>query len=234
MPNCEPTGARDGTAVKIGAMGARRGERGFTLIELMAVVGILLIVTVVGFPAFQNWLDQQRLMAFVRDASVELVRARQEAIQRGVPVIAQPNYDERMLFVWADVDSNRAFNPDATKPNRTTDYEIGRIYLATQSEVHFHGAGDANPYGADALAGLTPMPSGSNAYVFEPDGSIRHVGGVRVADERGNFFELRAAPKATGKIRVMKYNSGPSWGDAAGYFEQGNVPSTGKPLWVWY
>jgi Tfp pilus assembly protein FimT len=212
-------------------------EAGFTLIELIGVVGILLILAVVGFPAMSKWLDQQRLLGFVNDASVQLVRARQEAVQRGVPVIAQAQPAEMRLFLWADVDGNCAFNPDPTKVARTVDYQIGLVLLPTQSTVVFGGPGGP----AAAIDGLTNVTdnskgcfgTGLNAFVFERDGSIRDPGGLRITDDEGNFFELRAAPKATGKTRVLKFNPAPSWGDPAGWYEKGNVPSTGAPTWVW-
>ncbi|HVS12427.1 MAG TPA: GspH/FimT family pseudopilin [Thermoanaerobaculia bacterium] len=196
------------------------------MIELIGVVGILLIMAVVGYPALSTWLDQQRVLGFVNDASVQLVRARQEAVQRGVPVIAQADPASGRIRIWADVDDNRAYNPDSTAVARTVDYQIGVLMLPTQTEVMFAGPGGM-------IEGLTAMPTGENAFVFEPDGSIRHVGALRIADDMGNFFELRVEPKATGKTQVRKYNPAPSWGDAAGWYEKGNVPSTGAPTWVW-
>jgi type IV fimbrial biogenesis protein FimT len=204
----------------------RSRQAGFTLIELMGTLGILMLLAVVGFPAFSRWVDQQRLLGFVNDSSVQLVRARQEAIQRGVPVVAQPDTGKGVLRLWADVDDDLAFDPDTSAVNRTTDYSLGQVMLPTQSTVLFGG-----PEGM--IEGLTSMPDGLNAFVFERDGSVRDVGALRISDDRGNSFELRVEPKATGKTRVRMYNGAPSWGDPAGYYEKGNVPSTGAPTWVW-
>lgn len=212
-----------------GRLRSAAAQGGYTLIELIGVVGLLLLFAAVGFPALSTWLDQQRVLGFVNDASVQLVRARQEAVQRGVPVIAQPKPDTGELFLWVDVDDNRTYNPNPSAVKRTVDYALGRVMLPTQTEVVFAGPGGA----ADRIDGLTTMPSGDNSFVFEPDGSIRDVGALRIADDRGNFFELRVEPRATAKSEVRKYNPAPSWGDAAGWFEKGNVPSTGAPTWVW-
>jgi len=201
-------------------------QAGFTLIELLGTVGILMLLAVVGFPALSNWVDQQRILGFVNDGSVQLVRARQEAIQRGVPVVVQPDVDAGVLESWADVDDDLTFDPDPSAVNRTTDYSIGQVMLPTQSVVVFGGPGGI-------VADLTVMPEGLNAFVFEPDGSIRQTGAVRVSDDRGNSFELRVEPKATAKTRILKYNGAPSWGGSADYYEKGNVPSTGAPTWVW-
>ena len=205
-------------------------QRGFTLVELLGVVAIILLLTVVGLPAFTTWIDQQRLTGFVSEASVQLVRARQEAVQRGVPVIAQPDPIDGSILVWADVDENDTFNPNPSALRRTVDYQLARLFLPTRSVVVFNGPGGT----ADMIDGLTIMPSGANAFVFEPDGSVRDTGGLRISDEKNNYLELRVDPKATGKTRVLKYNSSPSWGDAAEWYEKANVPSTGAPTWVWY
>ena len=212
---------------------SRRG--GFTLIELLVVLALILLFTVVGFPALSRILDQRRLTSFVQEASVVLARARAEAIQRGVPVVAEPDFEDREIRVWADVDDDGAYEPDPDVTPRTVDYFVTRVRLPTESEVHFWGPDDSDPYGSDAIRDLTEIDDGENSYVFEPDGSIRDVGALRIGDERGNYFELSAQPKSTGRVQVLKYNADPAWtGGTEGFYPAGNHASSGDPLWVWY
>ena len=207
---------------------------GFTLIELLIVLALILLFTAVGFPAFSRIVDQRRLTGTVQEISVTLARARAEAVQRNVPVVAEPDFDKREIRVWADVDEDLVYTPDPDATPRTVDYFVTRVQLPTESEVHFWGAEDADAYGSDAIDGLTEIDDAENSYVFDPDGSIRDMGALRIGDDRGNYFELRAAPKSTGRVQVLKYNPDPAWGDDEGYFPAGNHSSTGDPLWVWF
>lgn len=212
----------------------RSRETGFTLIELMVVLALILLFTAVGFPAFSRIIDQRRLTGSVQEASVVLARARAEAVQRNVPVVAEPDFDKREIRIWADVDNNLVYEPDPDATPRTVDYFVTRVQLPTESAVHYWGPDDSDPYGSDAIDGLTEIDDAENSYVFDPDGSIRDVGGLRIGDDRGNYFELRAAPKSTGRVQVLKYNAEPAWGDDdPGFYPAGNATS-GEPLWVWY
>jgi prepilin-type N-terminal cleavage/methylation domain-containing protein len=211
-----------------------RSVAGFTLIELLVVLALILLFTGLGFPALSRILDQRRLVGYVQEASVALARARAEAIQRGVPVVAEPDFEDREIRVWADVDDDLVFEPDPDATPRTVDYFITRVRLPTESEVHFWGPDDSDPYGGDAIRGLTAIDDAENSYVFEPDGSVRTVGALRIGDDRGNYFELAAAPKSTGRVQMLKYNADPAWtGGSEGFYPAGNA-SSGEPLWVWY
>jgi prepilin-type N-terminal cleavage/methylation domain-containing protein len=208
---------------------------GFTLVELLVVLALILLFTTLGFPALSRIIDQRRLSGSVQEISVVLARARAEAVQRGVPVVAEPDFDLREVRVWVDVDSNLVFEPDPDATPRTVDYFVTRVQLPTESQVHFWGPGNNDPNGNEAIDGLTAIADAENSYVFEPNGSIRDIGGVRVGDDRGNFFELRAAPKSTGRVQVLKYHGDPGWsGGDPGFYPAGNHVTTGEPLWVWY
>ncbi|HUP24928.1 MAG TPA: prepilin-type N-terminal cleavage/methylation domain-containing protein [Thermoanaerobaculia bacterium] len=208
---------------------------GFTLVELLVVLALILLFTAMGFPALSRIIDQRRLTGYVQEASVALARGRAEAIQRGVPVVAEPDFDLRELRVWADVDGNLVFEPDPAATARTVDYLITRVPLPTDSDVHFWGPGNKSPYGNKAIRDLTKITGAPNSYVFEPNGSIRDTGGLRIGDDRGNYFELRAEPRSTGRVQVLKYHPAPAWqGGTAAFYPPGNHATTGEPLWVWF
>ncbi len=44
----------------------KRSERGFTVIELLAVIAIMLVITAIATPSFYYWLPKYRLSAGAR------------------------------------------------------------------------------------------------------------------------------------------------------------------------
>ena len=62
------------------------GEDGFTLIEIMMVVGILGMVLVMGMPAFIQSIRKDPLRQSVSDIETACSKAREAAILRGSPV----------------------------------------------------------------------------------------------------------------------------------------------------
>lgn len=213
---------------------------GFTLIEVLVVLTILFIMALVGFPIIQQLILRNKLMGVTRELTHALHLARHTAVRTGRPVVAEADYaeDTLVVFVNVDDDANLRYEPDLAKPPKTTDYTIARVPLpAAQSasaSVYFWGPADASAEGADAVVGFTPADGGRpSAAVFERDGSIRDVGAFRIADTRGNFFELRIEPQATAQVEVLKYyNDNPPWGGSPDYFPQGQHPA-GFPLWMW-
>ena len=213
-----------------------RHASGFTLIEAVVVLAVISIVIVIGFPSFVRLTQKARLQGFVQEISIHMASARQEAIRRGVPVVVQPRFATRDLFAYAnvDLDTSLDYDPDDTATVGTADYEVVRLLLPGTRIFDFWGPADGEPSGPDVVDGGTALSDGPNGIVFEPDGSVRDEGAIRVADVNGNFFEVRVAPAATGRVTVLKWNQEPSWGDDAGFYEKGREPISGAPTWVWY
>ena len=60
--------------------------RGFTLVEMMAVVFIIAILATIGYPAMNRMLSTQAVRSAAYDLFADLVYARSEAITRGTTV----------------------------------------------------------------------------------------------------------------------------------------------------
>lgn len=70
---------------------ARRPAPGFTLIELMVVVSILVILIGVVAPSFRTFLEGQQVKGLAYDLTTDLLIARSEALKRGTPVTITPS-----------------------------------------------------------------------------------------------------------------------------------------------
>ena len=60
----------------------KRSERGFTVVELITVVGIMMVITAIATPSFYYWLPKYRLSAGARQIAADLQLARMKAISQ--------------------------------------------------------------------------------------------------------------------------------------------------------
>ena len=63
-----------------------RDQQGFSLIELIVIIGIIAILVVVAIPNFTEWRNNQNLKAAAREAFSSFQFARLEAARRDTPV----------------------------------------------------------------------------------------------------------------------------------------------------
>ncbi len=208
---------------------------GFTLFELMVIIAIVLMIALVGFPALQQRLEQARVKGFVESASARFGEARAEAVRGRFPVVVQPDLttNEIVTFANVDNDANFSFNPDTSVTHRTADYEISRVRLPVDFDIEFRTP-PVNGNGSDIVDGLTETSADDNAAVFLPDGSVQDTGGIRFGDKRGNYFEVRVFPRATGKVQIQKWDPEPPWGGSADFFPRGRHPTADVPMWRWF
>ncbi len=62
---------------------AHRHQAGFTLIEMMVVVGMILVLSVMALPQLQQWQTNQRARSAIRSMGNTFAAARSEAIRTG-------------------------------------------------------------------------------------------------------------------------------------------------------
>lgn len=62
------------------------GQRGYSLVELLVVVGIVGLISLVGVPAFITYFNSARVTSALREFTTELRGARQRAVTRNRPV----------------------------------------------------------------------------------------------------------------------------------------------------
>ncbi len=60
----------------------QRSERGFTVVELLTVIAIMMVITAIATPSFYYWLPKYRLSAGARQIAADLQLARMKAISQ--------------------------------------------------------------------------------------------------------------------------------------------------------
>lgn len=186
---------------------------GFSLVEGVLVVAIIGIASALLIPALGKTIRVAKMRGVTTNNESILRRCRYEAIKRGVPCQVNIVTADGELFAFADVHGgdptlppDGLFNPITTQPVGATDYEVRRQEMPV---------------------GITLEPSDGftgDRIVFEPDGSVREAGAVRVTDTYGNQLEIRITTASASRIEVLKFQDG-------AYRSQGEGP-TGE-AWRW-
>ena len=199
-------------------MRSRHGfAAGFTVVEVLVTVTVIAVGSVLAYPALQQFIHRNKILGGVQSASTLMREARFEAIKRGVPCVVHADGTTNEVIAFADVDGDLTFNPDPAETTfRATDYELRRVRLPA-------GVGFTAPGAEPTVFGFTALPlEPLNGAVFESDGSIRDLGGLRVGDLRGNYLEARVEPAASARVTLRKW-------DGTNWLAQGE----GGKTWEW-
>lgn len=99
--------------------------RGFTLVELMITIAIMVVVLTVAIPSFLSTIQNNRITTLTNDLVGALNLARSEAIKRGVSVSVCAASDQNFTacgsdwtngwFVFVNPDENTTFANDTTE-----------------------------------------------------------------------------------------------------------------------
>ena len=165
---------------------------GFTMLELIIVLCLLGIMMIIGFPALLNMIRRSKVETVIKEAAMEVRAARLQAVKHSYSTFAQADLTGRRLVVWRDAGA-AGFTPG-------TDEQLAELQLPD-------GMSFVGPPSSPAPSEGLPA---DNYFTFRSTGQADVNGGIRLADERGNYFEVRVDPAATGKVTLRKWDDATS------------------------
>jgi len=148
-------------------------ERGFTITELLIVLGIIGISIAASWPSMQGLMQQHRLTGTTNELVTHLRLAREKSVAEGNNYIVTFRIPLNDYQVWDDEGSDAIMGPD----------DLRRIHeMPDRTNVR-----NANFFGA-------------NRIIFRPDGTANASGSVQVTN--GEFARQINVLASTGKVTV--------------------------------
>jgi type IV fimbrial biogenesis protein FimT len=165
---------------------------GFTLMELIVTISILVILCSMAFPAFSSWLPEYRLKSAARDVFSNMQLARRMSIK------ANDNY--RVVFNPGGDGSYRIVRPDGT-----TDRTINFLNYDKGGGIGY-GGGKATK-SATTSGGSIPSDGVSYQYnkiSFNPRGLGSGMGYTYLCNRNGTAYAIGSW--ISGIIVIRKWN----------------------------
>lgn len=119
--------------------------RGFTLVELLTVVVLLVVFAMLAVPSFSELIASQRVQMAAMDLFTSLLRARSEAIKQNTDVMLSPagTWDAgwAVMAGGTSIDTHAATsNVSITDPGAVTYRNSGRLAGLTQPKFSISAA----------------------------------------------------------------------------------------------
>lgn len=203
----------------------RRRAGGFTVIELLIAMTVLLILMLLGMPALMRMLERQKAYSATTELAALARLARLEAIRRGIRSGVTVDYPTRTATAFVDANGNNQM--DAGEET------FGQTVLP--KTIEFQGPGESSPGGPLASVGLPEVDS-EGTLIFDSAGAARVAttvtepwGAFRLKARDENYFEVAIESPITGRIAVRKW-VGVDAANAAYW----HINGQGGKAWRWY
>ena len=164
----------------------RAAERGFSLIELLIVIGLLGLVVLVGMPALDDWLERYRVRTAAQNLAADMQLQRMRAVSRNrqFRIAFDALNSEYTLF---ESDGGGGWTQIEVVPNSLPQ---GVTFTSTLGDpIQLSFAGDAD------------------VAVFHPDGSVNdrlaQDSLVFLTNIRGEAFRV-IINQVTGRVQVLE------------------------------
>lgn len=195
--------------------------QGFSLIELMVVVSIIVIISAASIPMGLNFVRHYQVMGAAQNIAAQMQSARGQAVklntQRGV--LLNFNYPAAGQYQWTSLDPNpmtAAWDTPVYPNYAPKNYQEGAAVfgIVPTPPANISDPDPANgvfsPHGVpiDMPQELAFDPGASNALLFRADGSVRAVNtmgpsGAGVLTPNGARWEITIRDPRTNITRLI-------------------------------
>ena len=202
-----------------------RGSPGFSLLEALVVLVIILLLAIIGLPNFLGVMKKIRLESAATDIANVMNQTRLRAIR--------DNTSYTVSIQAGEVVGKGGYGSGELTPGVV---EATEIRATPQQPVSIYKPGDGAADCLDKYDGSGDF-FGGDSVTYEGTGVSTDSAAICVHDGQGNILQV-VVPYTTTQPKIRKYlqagADSPS-GDA-GFFEKtGANPTTGKAnIWVWY
>ncbi len=176
-----------------------RKNSGFTLIELMIVVVVLVILAAVSVPIFLSWLPEYRLRGAADDLYAHLQHAKMRAIR--------DNNNWAVQFVES---SNSYTIYSNYKDSSDTGTAVKTINLSDHGSGVGYGNGNAPQNATGAAAPFNNVTFLNNWVVFNRRGMVNILGYVYLSNNAGSARAV-GTPAMAGVVRLRRWAGGSNW-----------------------
>lgn len=175
----------------------RRGRPGYTILELLAVLAVIIIIGAVVLPSTSTLWGSSRSDAAADQVRGELAAARSWAIQEGIPVRVALSADGTKLRRGPESEFDQTFVPESTPGARRTEVTFEKVTAELTADGDESRAPEADGWRTVA--------------VFLSDGTCRVERGtnpsvsVSLREEGRTVAGLRVTVRPlTGETRVVR------------------------------
>ncbi|MBC7929169.1 MAG: GspH/FimT family protein [Rubrivivax sp.] len=197
----------------------RQSDGGFSMIELLVVVAVVLVVSAIGIPQLVSSRRLIRSAGLSREMLTQMRFARQEAMSQRQAVTFSYDNSTKEIKIIDHQTSNKTLLTDAAYPNTAGSLTVRTFMLAgggvPASEIS-HGIPSGLPTTPlDDTTTMTALSNNKFNVTFFPDGSATNNAN---ATKMAFFFYNPTVPSKTamaisvlgsgGRVKVWRYNSG--------------------------
>jgi len=184
----------------------RHRQRGFTLLEMLVVVAIVMVMAAVAMPSIATYIRNYKIKAAAQEVAGELQTARSKAIMT--------NTNAGVSFVAVDADSYRwiqeDLTPGAEQFGPLKDLPVGIRFVASATA----NAGPVLRFqrlGGFCVPGVAPCAAIPAALCNGPEVALRcsrEPGGLFVGTEPGGGTVVTLLEETTGLKKVVRIAPG--------------------------
>lgn len=133
-------------------------QRGFTMIELMIVVGIIGILAAIAIPSYQDYLNKTQITRVVYELSAAKTGVDGALFEGRIPVVSLKAQDDK---TYSGIGISTVYNSDASS---ASDYEVRSGILSKVEVKGFGGARTLNSGSAGQIVGTLGRAANRGIY----------------------------------------------------------------------